>query len=91
MHMRLSIQMRERIWSGEYVELSNLVEEEVDDITINIKSGKISTKPTDPEKFMNIEQWTDAFSLYSKVYSLKYPQRAEQLSSYNYEQNNKNI
>lgn len=44
------------------MELSNLIEEEVDDIAINIKSGKISTKPTDPEKFMNIEQWTDAFS-----------------------------
>lgn len=82
MHMRVPRKVKENIWSGEFVELSTKVDEEVDDITINIKSGQISTKPAVRKIFMTIEQWTDAFSLYASVYRLKFPDEAEQLSSY---------
>lgn len=82
MHLRVPKKTKEKIWSGDFVELSTLVDEEADDITINIKSGKISTKPVVRRRFMNIEQWTDAFNLYASVYRIKFPDEADQLSTY---------
>ena len=82
MHLRVPQKTKEKIWSGDFVELSTLVDEEVDDITINIKSGKISTKPVVRRRFMNIEQWTDAFNLYASVYRIKFPDEADQFSTY---------
>ena len=44
------------------------------------KRGKISSALT--KMFLTIEQSTDAFSVCSSVYRLKYPQKAEALASY---------
>lgn len=54
----------------------------MDDVTISVKSGHISTTSAAKKKFMSIEQWTDAFSTFSSVYRLKFPGQSEQLSTY---------
>ncbi|MES9881803.1 MAG: reverse transcriptase domain-containing protein [Sedimenticola sp.] len=82
LHFRVPQKTKDKIWSGEYVELSTLQDEEVEDLTINIKSGKILTSPTPRRTFLNIEKWTDMFCIYASVYRIKFPEQAEQLSAY---------
>lgn len=50
----------------------DLQEEEPDDVLFNIKTGKVSSAHT-KKKFLTIEQWMDAFSVYSSVYRFKLP------------------
>ena len=75
------LKKREQIWRGEFVELSTLEDEEPDDILFNIKTGKV-TSASSKKKFLTIEQWTDAFSIYASVYRTKFPEEAEALASY---------
>ncbi|MES9882604.1 MAG: hypothetical protein ABW185_17175 [Sedimenticola sp.] len=82
LHFRVPMKTKEKIWTGEFVELSTLQDEEVEDITINIQSGKILTSAAPKRKFMSIEQWTDMFLIYSSVYRIKYPEQSHQLESY---------
>ena len=82
LHYRVPIKTKEKIWSNEFVELSNLQDEVEDGVTIKVKSGEITTTGNARRKFLNIEQWTDAFNVFASVYRLKYPEQAEQLASY---------
>lgn len=81
LYAMVPMKKREQIWRGEFVELSTLQEEEPDDVLFNMKTGKISPAPS-KKRFLTIEQWTDAFSIYASVYRIKYPQEAEALASY---------
>ena len=82
LHSRVPMKTKEGIWNNEFVELSTLYDEETDDVTISLKSGKISTSNSTKRKYMSIEQWTDAFNVYMSVYRLKFPDQSEQLSTY---------
>lgn len=82
LHSRVPMKTKEKIWADEYVELSTLQDENVDDVTISVQSGQISTTSSAKKKFLTIEQWTDAFGVFSSVYRLKYPSQSEQLSTY---------
>ena len=79
---RVPLKTKEKIWNNELVEFSTLYDEEIDDITISVKSGKITTTNSSKRKFMSIEQWTDAFNVFASVCTLKYPEQSEQLSTY---------
>lgn len=81
LHATVPMKTKEKIWNQEYVELSALQEEEPEDISFNIRTGKVSTVQS-KKKFLNIEQWTDAFSIYASVFRLKFPEEAEGLASY---------
>ena len=82
LHARVPMKTKEKIWNNEFVELSTLFDEESDDITISLKSGKISTTNSSKRKFMSIEQWTDAFNVFMSVYRLKFPEQSEHLATY---------
>ncbi len=82
MHFRVPLKTKEKIWAGDYVELSTLQQEESEDITISLKSGQVSANQSLKRKFLSIEAWTDAFSIYASVYRQKFPEQSEQLSSY---------
>lgn len=82
LHSRVPMKTKEKIWADEYVELSTLQDENVDDVTISVQSGQISTTSSAKKKFLTVEQWTDAFGVFSSVYRLKYPSQSEQLSTY---------
>ena len=81
LHAMVPLKKREQIWRGEFVELSTLQEEEPEEFMFNIRTGKVSSNAS-KKKFLNIEQWTDAFLVFSSVYRIKFPQEAEALASY---------
>ena len=82
LHATVSDKKKEKIWSGEFIELSTLQDDDVEDLTFNVRTGAVSTSSTQRKTFMSIEQWTDAFNIFSSVYRIKYPAEAEGLSSY---------
>ena len=82
LHARVPMKTKEKIWNHEFVELSTLYDEDSDDITISLKSGKLTTKGPSKKRFMTIEEWTDAFNVFSAVYKIKFPEQSEHLSSY---------
>lgn len=82
LHARVPMKTKEKIWNHEFVELSTLYDEDSDDITISLKSGKLTPKGPSKKKFMSIEEWTDAFNVFSAVYKMKFPEQSEHLSSY---------
>ena len=82
LHSRVPMRTKERIWNNEFVELSTLYDEDIEDITISVKSGHITTTGSAKKKFMSIEQWTDAFNVFASVCRLKFPEQSEQLSIY---------
>ncbi|MEW8544673.1 MAG: hypothetical protein AB2693_14195 [Candidatus Thiodiazotropha sp.] len=82
LHARVPMKTKEKIWNNEFVEFSTLYDEDSDDITISLKSGKLTPKGPSKKKFMTIEEWTDAFNVFAAVYRIKFPEQSEQLSSY---------
>ena len=82
LHSRVPMKTKEKIWNNEFVELSTLYDDEIDDITISVKSGKVTTASSSKRKLMTIEQWTDAFNVYMSVYRIKFPEQSEHLSTY---------
>ena len=82
LHSRVPLKTKDKIWADEYVELSTLQDESVDDVTISVKAGHISTTSSAKRRYLTIEQWTDAFSTFSSVYRLKFQGQSEQLSTY---------
>lgn len=44
LHARVPMKTKEKIWNHEFVELSTLYDEDSDDITISLKSGKLTPK-----------------------------------------------
>ena len=54
---------KEKIWANEYIDLSTLMEDDVDDISFNIRTGAVSSTTPNKRKFITIEQWTDAFNI----------------------------
>ena len=67
---------------SKYIDLSTLQEEDVEDISFNIRTGAVSSTTPSKRKFMTIEQWTGAFNVYASVRRVKYPEEAEGLSAY---------
>ena len=82
LHATVSQKKKEKIWANEFIELSTLQEDEVEDICFNIHTGAVSSHQTTKKKFLTIEQWTDAFNIYASVRRVKYPDEAEGLSAY---------
>ena len=82
LHTRVPQKKKEKIWANEYIDLSTLQEEDVEDISFNIRTGAVSSTTPSKHKFMTIEQWTDAFNVYASVRQVKYPEEAEGLSAY---------
>lgn len=82
LHASVSAKTKEKIWSGDFVDLSTLKDADVEELTFNIRTGAISSTVSSKKKFLSIEQWTDAFNTFASVYRLKYPAEAEGLSAY---------
>lgn len=82
LHALISQKKKENIWAGEYIDLSTLQEDDVEDITINLHTGKLSSSRPSRKKFLNIEQWTDAFNIFASVRRIRYPAEADGLAAY---------
>ncbi|MEW8548013.1 MAG: hypothetical protein AB2693_31300 [Candidatus Thiodiazotropha sp.] len=82
LHALISQKKKEKIWAGEYIDLSTLQEDDVEDITFNIRTGAFSSSVAPRKKFMSIEKWTDAFNIFSSVRRLRFPAEADGLAAY---------
>ena len=80
--MQLFHSRKKEIWSGEFIDLSALQDDDVEDLTFNVRTGAVSTTTGSKKTFVSIEQWTDAFNVFSSGYRIKYPTEAEGLSTY---------
>ena len=76
LYYSVPLKIKEKIWNNEFVDLST--------VFINRRPNTNSPSDTAPpsRRFINIEQWTDAFATYSSVYRQKYPETAEPLAQY---------
>ncbi|KAK6172557.1 hypothetical protein SNE40_016188 [Patella caerulea] len=84
LYQKVSIKMKEKIWNNEYVELSKILEDpEHNDYKFEIKTGgSVGLTQATRKKYLNIDQWTDAFSIFASVYRQKYPHTSESLATY---------
>ena len=82
LHALVSHKKKEKIWAGEYIDLSSLQEEDAEDICLNLRTGAMSSTNTQKKRFLNIEQWTDAFNIFASVRWLRFPAEAEGLAAY---------
>lgn len=82
LHSTVPQKKKEKIWSNEYIDLSTLQDDDVEDISFNIHTGAISSSSAPKRKFLSIEQWTDAFNVYASVRRVKYPEEADGLAAY---------
>ncbi|KAK3103944.1 hypothetical protein FSP39_023083 [Pinctada imbricata] len=79
-----SAKIKNKIWSNEFVDLKSLLPDQKDEpLSITIKAGKIDVEQSSKNKApLNINQWTDAFLIFSSIYLEKNPQDACHLLKY---------
>ena len=53
LHALISQNKKEKIWAGEYINLSTLQEEDVEDITFNIRTGAVASSVAPKKKYLN--------------------------------------
>lgn len=85
LHATVDQKIREKIWANEYVELSTIFSDDLrftSNISLNFTDTGASVVTNPRKRFMNIEQWTDAFAKYSSVMRIKYPESADALAQY---------
>ena len=83
LYASVPLKVKEKIWANEFVDFSTAFSKSADTFNITISSEGIqSLTPMTSRKFLNIEQWTDTFAVFSSVYRQKYPDSAEQLAQY---------
>lgn len=84
LHSKVNNKIKEKIWAGEYIQLSQIHQEHVEgDFTFQMgRDGLLGITPTVKKTFLTIEKWTDAFNIFASVRRLKFPQEMEGLSTY---------
>ncbi|KAK3098874.1 hypothetical protein FSP39_023886 [Pinctada imbricata] len=76
---------RKKIISGEYVDLSillNKTPETNPDQILTIKNGSLISKPKHVNKINDIEKWTDAFLIYASIYASVHTDKFQGLLKY---------
>ena len=84
LHASVPLKIKEKIWNGEFVDFSTVFSNKSDSMSFEISptSGISTVSAGSARKFINIEQWTDAFNIFASVYRQKYPEAAEPLAQY---------
>ncbi|XP_056018346.1 uncharacterized protein LOC130054061 [Ostrea edulis] len=80
----ISVKLKNKIWANEFVDLRSLLPDQSEEpLSITIKAGKIDVEHTSKNKSpLSINQWTDAFLIFSTIYIQKNPQEAGNLLKY---------
>ena len=85
--VKVSDKIRDKIWSGQYVDLTSLLDTQHDDTaTFQIVSNAgepLRLAPHKPSnKITSLSKWTDAFLVYFTIYTRKYPDQVPKLTAY---------
>lgn len=83
-------QLKQKIWENKYINIALLLKgnAELADIfsggLLHVSAdGKVEAKPRQTkEKVANIEQWTEAFLIFTSVYLVRFPDKAQELLKY---------
>lgn len=84
LHSFVPLKVKDKIWNMEFVDLATLFEDSPESqISLTFNSQGVSSVISTPRrKFLNIEQWTDAFATYSSVLRIKFPELSDPLAQY---------
>ena len=82
--------LKAKIWSNKYVNIALLLKgagelhEMFSSGILHVDfQGHIETKPKQSKDVIpNIERWTDAFLIFSSIYSVRYPEKVQELFKY---------
>lgn len=83
-------QLKEKIWTHKYINLALLLKgtAELNDIfsggLLHVSpDGQIEAKPKQSKETVpNIERWTDAFLIFASIYTVRYPDKVQELFKY---------
>lgn len=83
LHSSVSLKIKDKIWANEFIDFRSQLNKPDESVqSPSNHQGMTSPSPPHTNKFISIEQWTDAFAMYSSVLRLKYPDEGEQLAQY---------
>lgn len=83
LYSSVPLKLKEKIWAEEYIDFSTAFSKHQDSFQVTINENGISSVSVpQSKKFITIEQWTDAFTIFSSVYRQRFPDVAEQLAQY---------
>ena len=83
-------QLKEKIWSHKYFNIALLLKgtAELNEIfsggLLHVSpEGKIEARPKQSKEVIpNIERWTDAFLIFASIYSIRYPDKVQEMFKY---------
>jgi hypothetical protein len=85
----VSLAVKERIWRGEFIDFSLLLGSNNGDQNVNqlrglsiSAGGALTLAPQSQRKIVTIEQWTDAFLVFMAIYTLRHPEKSQELIKY---------
>jgi hypothetical protein len=83
----LPLALKEKIWKGDFVDFSNLLDSEALTAApippwVVTQSGLLALQSTRQKKLDTIEQWTDAFLVFMAVFCMCHPDKAQDLLKY---------
>ena len=83
---RVPQKVKSKIWEGEYIELGSLLDRK-QTLRLSTKSKPGQESPSivwkeEKAKWLSIDEWTDAFNIYSAVWIEKFPDQAVDLLTY---------
>lgn len=84
MGLNVSLEIKNKIVSGQYIELSKLLSNsnEPQKQTIVMVNGELQTSEKNSKKINNIEQWTDAFIIFCSIYLQAHPAKTLEILKY---------
>lgn len=84
--MHVSASNKEKICKGEYIDLALLLQnnyiQQKPNQTISLISGELVIQQKQQQKITNIEQWTDAFIVYTSIFCHTHPSNFQQMLKY---------
>ena len=87
----IPLKIKEKIWAGEYIELSLLLKSAKDLIhdpqyngDLAVKGGQLAVVQQKPSQIKNIHVWTSAYMIYMGVMLEKWPNKGQEYLKYMY-------
>ena len=79
----VSSKIKTKIWNHEYVDFKSLIDSKEEPLSVTISTGVINLHQGQKTKYpISLNQWTDAFLIFSAVYLEKFANEAQNLLKY---------
>ena len=79
----VSQKLKSKIWNNEYFDFKSLLDNKEEPLSVTITSGVINFHQGQKSKYpLTLNQWTDAFLIFSAIYLEKFPHEGANLLKY---------